>query len=544
MTGLRQIYVNGDYSSSGGGELRCHRLPPQRSVCIWFSPAPAALRPSASGFSQYNPLWEFSSPIIQLQQLNSSTLHFVEDTKMNNRPVEQVLATLLPTHANEIPPELLSLAQSLIAQSRSYTSSLKPEEEIARPFACAEIACRRLARALKLPPLLGHPPCPPRVYKKLYTFLDNSIGGSSKAAGKAGSRTPSRAATTPRKETAATPSNTASARTLQNNTPSKSTPRRSNLLNDRANGTPSKTASVKRARFKEDPLQTSYIIKDAADWVMPSVRTVCKTLSTPAPRMSLLSRPPVSRTLPPHMFTGVSSILHFFSSMTDDAFGKLDEEASDFLEILRTPGEEKTDDYKEIVMALVVAVYFLVLARRRSPGPVTENTNAESTPTPDESQKMDKKTFSEMRQTALSSLGLSPTDKRHGEDVDAWIALIMDQNWAKGQEWFDNIPSVGQRSDDFLDENGHGLEDDDPMEASTPKRRRTKLFAQAGSNKEGALLPGLGTMMQDRVDYLSEDRREDYLEWKADMMKRIASMDKSAGAIGRKASVKKQAVAA
>jgi origin recognition complex subunit 6 len=62
---------------------------------------------------------------------------------MNNRPVEQALATLLPTHASEIPPELLSLAQSLVAQSRSYATSLKPEEEIARPFACAEIACRR-----------------------------------------------------------------------------------------------------------------------------------------------------------------------------------------------------------------------------------------------------------------------------------------------------------------------------------------------------------------------------------------------------------------
>jgi len=62
---------------------------------------------------------------------------------MNSRPVEQALATLLPTHANELPPELISLAQSLVAQSRSYSTSLKPEEEIARPYACAEIACRR-----------------------------------------------------------------------------------------------------------------------------------------------------------------------------------------------------------------------------------------------------------------------------------------------------------------------------------------------------------------------------------------------------------------
>lgn len=242
------------------------------------------------------------------------------------------------------------------------------------------------------------------------------------------------------------------------------------------------------------------------------------------------------------MFTGVSSILHFVSSITDDEFDKLDEEASDFLEILRTPGEEKSDDYKEIVMSLVVAVYFLVLARRRSPGPATENINAESAA--DESRKMDKKTFSEMRQTALSSLGLSPTEKRHGEDVDAWIALIMEQKWAQGQQWFDNIPLAGQRDEDFVDEHGHhGLEDDDHMDASTPKRKRTKLFAQAG-NKEGVLLPGLGTMMQDRVDYLSEDRREDYLEWRTDIMRRIARMDKSAGTVGRKASVKKQAAVA
>jgi hypothetical protein len=60
-----------------------------------------------------------------------------------NRPIEQVLSTLLPTHADELPPELVRLAQSLVAQSRSFSTTLKPEEEIARPYACAEIACKR-----------------------------------------------------------------------------------------------------------------------------------------------------------------------------------------------------------------------------------------------------------------------------------------------------------------------------------------------------------------------------------------------------------------
>lgn len=60
-----------------------------------------------------------------------------------NRPVEQTLGILVPTHANDLPQELVSLASSLVAQSRSFSSSLKPEEEIARIHACAEIACRR-----------------------------------------------------------------------------------------------------------------------------------------------------------------------------------------------------------------------------------------------------------------------------------------------------------------------------------------------------------------------------------------------------------------
>lgn len=62
---------------------------------------------------------------------------------MNNRPVEQALGILLPTHADDLPQELRSLALSLVAQSRSFSTSLRPEEEIARPYACAEIACRR-----------------------------------------------------------------------------------------------------------------------------------------------------------------------------------------------------------------------------------------------------------------------------------------------------------------------------------------------------------------------------------------------------------------
>jgi Origin recognition complex subunit 6 (ORC6). len=58
-----------------------------------------------------------------------------------------------------------------------------------------------------------------------------------------------------------------------------------------------------------------------------------------------------------------------------------------------------------------------------------------------------------------------------------------------------------------------------------PKRHDRTSDSKSRSSKpessHGGLLPGLGTMMQDRIDWLSEDRREDFVEWKADIMSRI-----------------------
>jgi origin recognition complex subunit 6 len=226
----------------------------------------------------------------------------------------------------------------------------------------------------------------------------------------------------------------------------------------------------------------------------------------------------MSRTLPPHIFSGVSTILYLTSSMSNDEEG-WDEETLDFLEpIVSISGTDKDDDFKELVYAMVVAVYFLVLARRRNPGPGQEADV--------EAQKMDKKTFIEMRQTALNSLGLT-NDRRHRDDVDQWIALIMEHGWANGREWFENIPYAGQLYGE--DEEGKSYQDLDEEDAvlrgvRLPKRSTTKTgtrSSQSDHPPRGGLLPGLGTMMQDRVDWLSDDRREEYVEWKADIMARI-----------------------
>ena len=89
-------------------------------------------------------------------------------------PVEQALSSLLPT-LSPLPIELLDLATSLLAQSRSRSSTLKPEEEIGRTYACCHIACERLGKKLALEIGKPAPPVQPRVYAKLKTFLGSTL---------------------------------------------------------------------------------------------------------------------------------------------------------------------------------------------------------------------------------------------------------------------------------------------------------------------------------------------------------------------------------
>lgn len=196
----------------------------------------------------------------------------------------------------------------------------------------------------------------------------------------------------------------------------------------------------------------------------------------------------------------------------------------EFLEpVMLTKDPEEDEDFQEMVNASIVAIYFLVLARRRNP---VDDDNAGKDGQTGDSKRLDKKTFSEMRQTALVSLGLPATERRHRDDVDQWIALIMEQNWASGQEWFENVPQAGELhgEDEYQSDDGAQADEGDGA-TKRPKAGRGFLLSKDASRK--GLLPGLGTMMQSRVDWLSEDRQEDYAEWKTDMMGRIEQMERS-----------------
>lgn len=60
-----------------------------------------------------------------------------------DKTIRDALSGLIPTFSGELPAGLVELATSLVVQSRSKASSLKKDEEIARPYACANLACER-----------------------------------------------------------------------------------------------------------------------------------------------------------------------------------------------------------------------------------------------------------------------------------------------------------------------------------------------------------------------------------------------------------------
>ncbi|OJD27939.1 hypothetical protein ACJ73_00667 [Blastomyces percursus] len=472
---------------------------------------------------------------------------------MSNKSLEQALANLLPTHAEALPPELVKHASSLLAQSRTYGSSLKPEEEIARPYVCAEIACKRLRKHLKLPPLLGGPPCPPRVYKKIYTYLEQALlkssttGSSRGDVRNAAASTNTFAPNTPRKPTDAstsllrTPSKT--------NSPAISTTANGSPLKRPLPTTPSRNAA-NNGRSKAslhgrgtNGVSNKNAMKDAPSWTMPLIRRVCKALATPTASSTPLSRPAVSTFLPPHIFAGLSSILSYVSEMGKSGNKK----QTQFLSPLITTGTKTTTKghgsasqdekiYRDRITTLIVAVYFVVLARRR-PVAAKSSSASSSSSASASAENLDVDTYVEMATAALASVGLE--GQTYVKDVDVWLTIIMTRKWAVGTEWFDNIPGPAKRvGDDVggdlevgLAEGAGDQDDDDDEEIVSPQKRRVirqenQRRSQNGDAKaKGGLQPGLGTMMQDRLNWLSEDKKAEYLEWKEGVMERIRAIE-------------------
>ncbi|KAF7891162.1 uncharacterized protein EAF02_001487 [Botrytis sinoallii] len=149
-----------------------------------------------------------------------------------NQATSQVLSNLIPRHSGTLPPELLALTSSLVSQSR-LRCSLSQEQEIGRTYACANLACERLKTTLNLPKIEPRPPLPPRVYKKLYAYIEDTLASTTpkkrarvEGSGiESGNATPSRKsslAQTPKKRTPGHNDTPIKTTLPQRSTPSKS----------------------------------------------------------------------------------------------------------------------------------------------------------------------------------------------------------------------------------------------------------------------------------------------------------------------------------
>lgn len=198
-----------------------------------------------------------------------------------SRQIELALISLMPSYGTDIPPSLVQLASSLLAQSRNQSSTLKAEEEIARMYACANIACDRLKIQLDLPPIEPRPPVPPRIYKRLYAHLDNILATSASG----GRRSSGRARTQVTKF---------GAEDSTTNSPSRPVPSR---------GTPTKNQSLSQFRKNTTPINKATGTGPNGEseraglppWIAPVIRFFCTETG--------------SKKLAPTMLAGIESVL-------------------------------------------------------------------------------------------------------------------------------------------------------------------------------------------------------------------------------------------
>ncbi|KAK1999772.1 origin recognition complex subunit 6 [Colletotrichum falcatum] len=177
-----------------------------------------------------------------------------------NRSIEQTLLSLMPTHGSTLPPSLVELAGSLLAQSRHRASTLKADEEVGRLYACAHIACDRLKITLDLPPIEPRPPIPPRIYKRLYSHLDNILPNASL------NRTPGKNGTPRHRQRHGVDS---PVRTPHRPTPTKERSLAQFRSGNPASGPNTPTKSTGKAVYPSDKSGLHF-------WIQPTIRFLCK----------------------------------------------------------------------------------------------------------------------------------------------------------------------------------------------------------------------------------------------------------------------------
>lgn len=407
-------------------------------------------------------------------------------------PVELALASLLPTVAF-LPPDLISLANSLLSQSRAKAASLKPEEEIGRTYACAHIACERQKKRLDLEIGKPAPPVKPRVYEKLYRYLDGALTTSVP-------RTP----TTNRVKDAV---GNVHGSGKDDGTPSR-------LAQEVKTPT---TSGRKRTRGEADEKKEDAV----PGFVMPMIRAMCKANGI------------ASAT--PHVLVGATSVVQEIVSRAQRrASGDPPSKRR-----RKTPQSAKSNasantvqmESESIAMAkwpaLLVALQLFTAAKMK--GMEMEDASIKA---------MRKASIEAVKMFYKSKKDSLPEELNEGlkkldSNINFYLIEAEDSGWLD-MEWYQNVPQGQTEEPEIEDsEDNHDSEDlvtPKKRPYKTPLRRKEKHGGKAADDLEddvgaAGLLPGLGTMFQPAIDWLSEEKRWDYAQWKKGILKEINSME-------------------
>lgn len=395
--------------------------------------------------------------------------------------VTSSLKSLLPNYST-FPPALVNLSESLVMKSRRRAQHLKPEEEIARTYVCCEIACRRLRASLRLPAARsGGAPCKPAVYNKLTSLMEKVLEDD-------GNNTP---ITTPRKRDA-----NGQLKSLNNSpamTPIKiDTAQRPNSFLERLKG------SVGRNRAQNE------VNKDAPEFAMHYIKRMCRRFETPV--------------MAPHVYAGTCFVLKVTKMWPIAAGSSVNE-----------------PEFKLEVSGLIIAVYLMVLTKMQK-------------------GKMTIPLFRMVTKESAEYLQL-PEDIL--PQVEQWVKKVNQEDYCRTQEWWENVPDS---LFDFKPPKRNAIPGDETEEESIEQEREQsewesddgsesgqRIFGRKKKNRdfedldevdpEGVLLPGLGTMMQDAVDWTSEHRKQDFQDWKFDMMKKMKALDNPSKRISKSIAV-------
>ncbi|KAK6362128.1 hypothetical protein TWF730_005825 [Orbilia blumenaviensis] len=383
-----------------------------------------------------------------------------------SRTIERTLTMLLPTATGGIPRELIDATSSLIAQSRHKLSNLKQAEEPAREMLCAHLACERLRTKLDLPVLPDKPPAPvpPRLYKTLYKqFSETLVIGSARSAAAAGAPSSS-------------------------STPSKSQSRTTTATN--TEGTPSKTprSRATSAFVRNTPAAATTVnSKDRKiEQYLPLINELCtnnnNTTSTTSTTSTATTTNPTATTLIRHITSGASYI---FSS-------------AKYRNLTETP--------YTLIGVLYVVVVKELMGEEEFEGQVEE-----------ERRSWYEGKIGEVWRCLKGKGLVRGREAGWKEEFNVVLAEVAGADMRETRWFMDMIEGRGVvEQEDEEEEEEEGVEEGEEEEAVKVKGKRKA--ADAGMES------GIGSMMQDRLDFLSDKRRKAFGEWKSDALRRIAQL--------------------